>query len=113
MNSSSKREGPIYSIAVRVCGDDVESREEPTLKGDIQEGVGEDQGTPYNMICTYDGGTYTHQSIKNNITQTQKCVKINVIYIIIVSFVIILGIIYTYIYIYILYYIRIYTYVLM
>ena len=53
MNSSSKRKEPIYSNAVRVRGDDVESREEPTLNGGIQEGVNEDQGAPYENYDMY------------------------------------------------------------
>ena len=52
MNSSSKCEGPIYSIAVRVRGDG-ESREEPMLKGGAQDGVNEDQGAPYENYDMY------------------------------------------------------------
>ena len=53
MNSSSKRKEPIYSIAVRVRRDDVESREEPTLNGGVQEGGNEDQGAPYENYNMY------------------------------------------------------------
>ena len=53
MNSSSKRKEPIYSNAVRVRGDDVESREEPTLNGGVRDGGNEDQGAPYENYDMY------------------------------------------------------------